>query len=185
METKRGQEAPLQSARPCSRSRSAGLLRSLGFVAKDDRKVVTRGKILDAAVRQFGRHGFDNATVKAIAGLASVSPAIVHWYFGSKVVLYAEAVQVAADQFMAAMRRSNGPSETFTSLALHWITHFEDDTGTTGCYVHSRATIGTTPWTKLRGAYTSASSISGAPGFVNGRTHPNSGRKQTLRCSGH
>ena len=131
METKRGQEAPLQSARPCSRSRSAGLLCSLGFVAKDDRKVVTRGKILDAAVRQFGRHGFDNATVKAIAGLASVSPAIVHWYFGSKVVLYAEAVQVAADQFMAAMRRSNGPGETFTSLALHWITHFEDDTGTT------------------------------------------------------
>ena len=99
-------------------------------MAKDDRKRATREKILDAAVQQFGRHGFDKATVKAIADLASVGTGTVHWHFGTKVGLYAEAVNVAADQFIAVMRHYNGASETFSSLAHCWITRFRGGTGT-------------------------------------------------------
>ena len=100
-------------------------------MAKDDRKLATREKILDAAVQQFGRHGFDKTSVKAIADLASVSTSAVHWHFETKVALYAEAVRVAADQFLGVMRRYDGPSENFSSLALRWITLFEDGAGIT------------------------------------------------------
>ena len=98
-------------------------------MAKDGRKLATREKILDAAVEQFGLRGFDGATVRVIADLASVATGTVHWHFGTKAGLYAEAVQVAADRFIAAMRRHNGGGETFSSLAHCWITRFGDGVG--------------------------------------------------------
>lgn len=42
-------------------------------MAKDS----TRARILDAAVDQFAHYGFDHATIKLIADVASVAPATV------------------------------------------------------------------------------------------------------------
>ncbi|NHC46798.1 TetR/AcrR family transcriptional regulator [Motilibacter aurantiacus] len=48
-----------------------------------------RARIRDIAIRQFGREGFD-ASLRAIAAAAGVSPALVIHHFGSKAGLRAE-----------------------------------------------------------------------------------------------
>jgi len=56
--------------------------------ARDD--LTARARIRDSAVVYFGRHGFQSATVRAIATDAGVSPALVIHHFGSKDGLRAE-----------------------------------------------------------------------------------------------
>lgn len=52
----------------------------------------TRGRILAAARASFGERGFDGATIRDVAGRASVDPALVHHYFGSKQRLFVAAM---------------------------------------------------------------------------------------------
>jgi AcrR family transcriptional regulator len=54
----------------------------------------TREAILDSARRQFAEHGYDGATIRAIASGASVDPALVHHFYGSKERLFAAAMQL-------------------------------------------------------------------------------------------
>lgn len=51
-----------------------------------------RERILQAAVEEFGEHGYDPATIRGIAARAGVDSALVHHYFGTKADLFAEAV---------------------------------------------------------------------------------------------
>ena len=55
---------------------------------KSDR---TRAAILDAAQKLFAQHGHDRATVRHIAAKASIDPALVIRYFGSKDELFVRA----------------------------------------------------------------------------------------------
>ncbi|WP_309065900.1 TetR/AcrR family transcriptional regulator [Microbacterium sp.] len=50
-----------------------------------------RERITAAAVHEFGEHGYESATIRAIAARAGVDPALVHHYFGTKADLFAEA----------------------------------------------------------------------------------------------
>ncbi|MGB4137201.1 MAG: TetR family transcriptional regulator [Microbacterium sp.] len=50
----------------------------------------SRERIVAAAVGEFGEHGYDGATIRAIAARAEVDPALVHHYFGSKADLFAD-----------------------------------------------------------------------------------------------
>jgi AcrR family transcriptional regulator len=72
-----------------------------------------RQAILRAAREQFGRHGYDAATIRGIAAQAGVDPALVHHYFGTK-----EGV------FVEAMRLPFRPSEIVDTV--------HDDAGTAG-----------------------------------------------------
>jgi AcrR family transcriptional regulator len=54
----------------------------------------TREAILDAAHSAFARHGYDGATIRAIAGGAGVDPALVHHYFRTKEELFVAALQL-------------------------------------------------------------------------------------------
>ena len=54
----------------------------------------TREAILDAARRAFAEHGYQRATVRGVAELAGVDPALVHHYFGTKQGLFVAAVQL-------------------------------------------------------------------------------------------
>src|SRR5918996_3247240 len=54
----------------------------------------TREAILDAARRAFAEHGYQRATIRAVAELAGVDPALVHHYFGTKQGLFVAAVQL-------------------------------------------------------------------------------------------
>jgi len=49
---------------------------------------------LQAARAQFAEHGYDGATIRAIAAAAAVDPALVHHFYGSKESLFAAAMQL-------------------------------------------------------------------------------------------
>lgn len=57
----------------------------------------TRGAILAAARERFAASGYDGASIRAIAAAASVDPALVHHYFGTKRELFAAALQLPFD----------------------------------------------------------------------------------------
>ena len=54
----------------------------------------TREQILDAARKVFDERGFRAATLRAVARAANGDPALVHYYFDSKVQLYAQSVGI-------------------------------------------------------------------------------------------
>jgi AcrR family transcriptional regulator len=54
----------------------------------------TREAILDAARRAFAEQGYQHATIRGVAELAGVDPALVHHYFGTKQGLFVAAVQL-------------------------------------------------------------------------------------------
>ncbi|MDQ1106772.1 TetR/AcrR family transcriptional regulator [Nocardioides zeae] len=51
-------------------------------------------RILDAAREEFAAHGYDKATIRAIASRAGVDPALVMQHHGSKAALFRSAVQL-------------------------------------------------------------------------------------------
>jgi AcrR family transcriptional regulator len=53
----------------------------------------TRAAILDSARRQFGEHGYDGASMRAIAAEAGVDAALVVHFFKSKAGLLVEAIE--------------------------------------------------------------------------------------------
>ena len=52
---------------------------------------LTRRSILDAARATFAEHGYEKATIRAIAEAAAVDPALVHHHFGCKQDLFVAA----------------------------------------------------------------------------------------------
>jgi AcrR family transcriptional regulator len=61
----------------------------------------TREAILDAARRAFAEHGYQQATIREVAGIAGVDPALVHHYFGTKQDLFVAAVEIPVNPFEA------------------------------------------------------------------------------------
>jgi AcrR family transcriptional regulator len=57
----------------------------------------TRERILAAARAHFSEAGYDGATVRSIASLAGVDPALISHYFGSKEGVFLAAVEFPAD----------------------------------------------------------------------------------------
>jgi len=83
----------------------------------DDRTAVA--KIRDAAIDQFGQHGFD-VSVRAIAQAAGVSAALVIHHFGSKDKLRAFCDEYIAEQIRtdkSATVQSNDPATWFAQMA--------------------------------------------------------------------
>jgi AcrR family transcriptional regulator len=54
----------------------------------------TSEAILEAARRQFAEHGYNGATIRAIATRAQVDPALVHHFYGTKEALFAAAMRL-------------------------------------------------------------------------------------------
>jgi AcrR family transcriptional regulator len=61
----------------------------------------TREAILDAARRAFAERGYQQATIREVAGIAGVDPALVHHYFGTKQDLFVAAVEIPVNPFQA------------------------------------------------------------------------------------
>jgi AcrR family transcriptional regulator len=57
----------------------------------------TREKILAAARTQFGKHGYEGATIRGIAGAARVDPKLVLHYFESKDGVFEAALELPFD----------------------------------------------------------------------------------------
>jgi AcrR family transcriptional regulator len=80
----------------------------------------TREAILGAARAQFAEHGYDGATIRAIARAAGVDPALVHHYYGGKESLFAAAMElpfIPSEVITAALTRGD-PS---ASLGTHMV----------------------------------------------------------------
>jgi AcrR family transcriptional regulator len=58
------------------------------------RRAATAQRILDAARAEFGEHGLEAATIRAIARRAGVDPSLVMQHYGSKAALFAVAIQL-------------------------------------------------------------------------------------------
>lgn len=84
---------------------------------KSDR---TRLAILTAAREQFAQHGYDRASIRAIAARATIDPSMVIRYFTSKESLFAAAVDVDLRlpdlASVPASRRGRVLTEHFFSL---------------------------------------------------------------------
>ncbi|MFE7358557.1 TetR/AcrR family transcriptional regulator [Streptomyces sp. NPDC057543] len=61
--------------------------------SRADRRRATEARILDSARELFAEKGFERTTIRAVAAAASVDPALVMQYFGSKRELFTQAVQ--------------------------------------------------------------------------------------------
>lgn len=60
------------------------------------RRAESARRILQAARTEFTEHGFDGATIRAIAARAGVDPSLVMQHHGSKAALFRSAVQLNA-----------------------------------------------------------------------------------------
>lgn len=80
-----------------------------------------RSEILDAAVVEFGDHGYDGTSMRGIAGRAKVNSALVHHYFGTKAELFATALGFPARPDLELPRLLAGPREGLGTRLLRFI----------------------------------------------------------------
>ncbi|WP_037367222.1 TetR/AcrR family transcriptional regulator [Amycolatopsis orientalis] len=66
----------------------------------DPDDLTARARIRDAAMRHFGEHGFERATIRGIAAEAGVSLGLVRHHFGSK-----QALREACDEHLIKLLR--------------------------------------------------------------------------------
>ena len=70
-----------------------------------------RERILGAARDAFGAAGLDGATIRSIAAAASVDPALVHHYFGTKERLFVAATHLPIDVAALLPQVLDGPPD--------------------------------------------------------------------------
>jgi len=90
----------------------------------------TRGQILDAARQVFGEQGFENASVRKVAGRAGVDPALVHHYFGTKQALFLAAMELPIDFNALVDRVMAGPRREMGSRLVRQTLELWEDPGT-------------------------------------------------------
>jgi AcrR family transcriptional regulator len=88
----------------------------------------TREAILGAARHEFGEHGYDAATIRAIARRAGVDAALVHHYFGTKDGLFAaaHALPVQPSDDLPALL-AGPPDELGERVVRFFLTHLAAD----------------------------------------------------------
>lgn len=72
----------------------------------------TQQRILDAAEQEFSRHGLNGARLSAIADLAQVTTASLHYYFENKEKLYKAVLQRPVDQLQTTLDQLNFEDES-------------------------------------------------------------------------
>ena len=71
----------------------------------------TRSAILDAARTEFSARGYDASSLRAIARLAEVDPALVHHYFDGKAGLFVESMSLPVNPALLIDRILAGPRQ--------------------------------------------------------------------------
>lgn len=82
--------------------------------------LTTTARIRDAAIEQFGEHGF-GVGVRAIATAAGVSPGLVIHHFGSK-----DGLRKACDEYVAESVRSSKSESLQTSDPAGWFAQLSE-----------------------------------------------------------
>ncbi|MFT4259523.1 TetR family transcriptional regulator [Microbacterium sp.] len=81
----------------------------------------SRERIIAAAVDEFGEHGYEAATIRAIAARAGVDPALVHHYFGTKADLFAEAIGIPLRPDVDVPGILTGPREEVGARVVRYV----------------------------------------------------------------
>ncbi|MBD2261206.1 TetR/AcrR family transcriptional regulator [Pseudanabaena sp. FACHB-2040] len=68
---------------------------------------ITQQRILDAAEQEFSRHGLSGARLSAIADLAQVTTASLHYYFENKENLYKAVLQRPINEVQSTLGQLN------------------------------------------------------------------------------
>jgi AcrR family transcriptional regulator len=79
----------------------------------------SKAAILQAARVQFAEHGYQGATIRAIAAAAGVDPALVHHFYGTKERLFAAAMELPvtpSEAIAAALARREPGSSVGTHV---------------------------------------------------------------------
>jgi AcrR family transcriptional regulator len=87
----------------------------------------TSEAILEAAREQFASRGYQGATIRGIAAVAGVDPALVHHFYGTKEALFAAAMRlpvVLSEVITAALTT---PGETGANMVRSALTLWESD----------------------------------------------------------
>lgn len=69
--------------------------------ADDKRTLATKAKLIKAARRHFGLHGYEGSSLREIQRMAGVNAAAVHYHFGSKEKLYQAVIDASLDRIQA------------------------------------------------------------------------------------
>ncbi len=90
----------------------------------------TKAEILDAARVEFAANGFEGATIRSVATSASVDPALVMHYFGSKDQLFAASLKLPVNP-ATVMRQvfSESDSDVGQALVRTLLTVWDSDVG--------------------------------------------------------
>lgn len=81
----------------------------------------SRERIITAAVDEFGEHGYDGATIRAIAARAGVDSALVHHYFGTKADLFAAAIGMPMRPDIAIPEILAGPHDEVGERVVRFV----------------------------------------------------------------
>lgn len=71
----------------------------------------TRARLLQAAAREFARHGFEAARISDIVARAEVSQPAFYLYFGSKEAVYAEVIDLFRTRLREAISSARLPDD--------------------------------------------------------------------------
>lgn len=69
---------------------------------KTEEKALTRNKMIEAAIIEFGLHGYEGASTNQICAGASLSKGLLYHYFKSKENLFAETLRRCMEDFHRA-----------------------------------------------------------------------------------
>lgn len=88
------------------------------------RSDATKAAILAAAREQFASHGYEGATIRAVASAAAIDPAMVMRYFGNKEGLFAAAAEfdLRLPDLGGVLREAIG-----STLVEHFLDRWEGD----------------------------------------------------------
>lgn len=81
----------------------------------------SRDRIITSAVDEFGEHGYDGATIRAIAARADVDSALVHHYFGTKADLFAAAMGMPMRPDIAIPEILAGPRDKVGERVVRFV----------------------------------------------------------------
>lgn len=88
---------------------------------------VTQQQILDAAEREFAKHGLKGARLSAIANRADITTAMIHYYFENKEGLYKAVLQRPLDEIQTMVGQINldhlPPEDALKKIARVAITY--------------------------------------------------------------
>lgn len=75
-------------------------------------------QILQAAVEEFGTHGYAMASIVSIAARAGISKPLVYQYFGSKDQLYQRCLTQVADDLIGRIERAMATDDSSLNTSL-------------------------------------------------------------------